>query len=165
MQDAGVIEADERFELVEGEILAMNAKNNAHEIIKNGLMASILRVLPGDQRLTVESTLYLSENTFLEPDIDIYPKRFLPEDVRGPDVVLIIEVADTTKRYDLGRKADLYAAFGVPELWVIEADKRRTKIHRRPDGGNWTETRIVQAEGLLTHPLLPGWSVRLVDLD
>jgi Uma2 family endonuclease len=165
MTEAGILSEDERIELIDGEIVRMNAKNNAHEIIKNELVRAMAARLPRGSRLCIESTLYLDELTFLEPDILVYSKIFLPEDVRGPDVDLIIEVADSSKAYDLGRKASIYARFGVRELWVIEAEHRVTTIHRNPIDGEWTSTERLGPEASLAHSALPGWSVRLVDLD
>ena len=59
------------------------------------------------------AALYLNERTFVEPDLCLYPRRILPEDVKGRDVLLAIEVAASSMPYDLGLKAQIYARHGV----------------------------------------------------
>ncbi len=73
--------------------------------------------------------MYLSKNTFVEPDLVIYPRGIELEQVKGADIVLAIEVALTSLAYDRGLKAQLYARHEVRELWVIDAKERRTHIH------------------------------------
>jgi hypothetical protein len=113
MLQAGIIKEDERFELIEGEIVPMSPKGNQHEVIKSALNRIIASKAPEDLRLGVETTVYLSMTTFVEPDLCLYPKRILPEDVRGLDILLAIEVAVASLGYDKRLKAKIYAtAFG-----------------------------------------------------
>ena len=85
---------------------------------------------PDDCRLAPETTFRLSEDTYLEPDIVIYPRATGLAGITGPNVLLVVEIADSSLRYDMGRKAELYAAFGVRELWVIDAVKMTTRVFR-----------------------------------
>ncbi|MFL4967146.1 MAG: Uma2 family endonuclease, partial [Xanthobacteraceae bacterium] len=71
MIDAGVIREDERFELIEGEIVMMAAKSIAHERIKSALIAAFVKAVPDRLFVGVESTLQLAENILVEPDIAI----------------------------------------------------------------------------------------------
>ena len=68
------------------------------------------------------------------------------KELRGAEVILAVEIADTSLGYDLGRKPRLYASFDVPELWVIDAKRRVTHVHRvlGPDG--FTEVSVHQTE-------------------
>ncbi len=93
MQDAGIISDEENFELIEGEIVPMQAKTHVHELIKSALNIAIARALPERMWLGVETTIYLSPNTFVEPDLVIYPKGIKLEEVKGSDILLAIEVA------------------------------------------------------------------------
>lgn len=129
---AGVIGEEENFELIEGEIVPMAAKNHVHERIKSALNLAIARALPADLWLGIESSIRLSATTFVEPDLVVYRRDLRLEEVRGPDVLLVVEVADTTLAFDRGRKAQLYAAYGVSELWVVDAVQRTTWVHRGP---------------------------------
>ena len=161
MQDAGIISEEERFELIEGEIVPMQAKSNAHELIKVTLNIAIARALPERLWMGVESTLYLSPNTFVEPDLTIYQKGPKLEDVKGKDILLAIEVAATSLAYDRGLKAQLYARYGVNELWVIDAKRRATFVHQGPEGRGWRSITERGPEEPLTFPALPGFSVSL----
>ena len=163
MQDIGIIGEDERFELLEGDIVLMQAKNFAHERIKLALNRLLSRALPETLQLGVETTLYLSDRTFLEPDLTVFA-MMNTEHVRGSDVLLAIEVAHTTLRYDLGCKAELYARYGVRELWVIDAQTLQTHRHRTPTDGHWGTVDLLDGGAVLTHPSAPGFSIVLADL-
>ena len=161
LQDLGVIGEDDNFELVEGEIVPMQAKTHRHELIKTFVNIAIARALPDHLWFGVESSMYLSQRTLLEPDLVVYPRGIELEQVKGPDIILAIEVALTTLTFDLGRKAELYAHYGVQELWVIDAVRRLTHVHRSVGEGRWATIEILSAKDRLTHPALPDLSIRL----
>jgi Uma2 family endonuclease len=166
MVEAGIIAEDENFELIEGELVAKAPKGNQHEVIKAALNRVFARQAPVDLRLAVETSLYLSERTFVEPDLCVYPKRILPEGVEGRDVLLAIEVAGSSMAYDRGLKARIYARHGVGELWVIDAATRATWVHQRPDDdGQWGSVEKIDADAPLSPAALPGIAVRMADLD
>jgi Uma2 family endonuclease len=166
MQLAGVLKEGEKFELIEGEIVPMSPKGNQHEVIKSALTKIIARHAPDDLRLGVESSLYLSMTTFVEPDLCLYPKRLLPEDVRGPDLLLVIEVAGSSLGYDKGLKGRLYASHGVRELWVIDASTRVAWIHKQPNfDGSWSSVEEKGADTPLETAVLPGVLIVLANLD
>jgi Uma2 family endonuclease len=163
MQEAGVISPGD-YELLDGDLCVVAAKKNDHEIVKRKLIAWLIRHLPPQQAVAVEATLYLNDLNAPEPDIMLHADALLPEDVRGPDVALLIEIADQSLAKDLGRKARLYAASGVRDYWVIEASTRRTHIHRlAADGASWAEVELVEADAPLAVPGIAA-SLRLCDL-
>ncbi len=142
MVAAGVMEEDERVELIGGELVPMSPKGNHHEVVKTALLRRWFRVAPAAIELTPETTFRLSEDTYLEPDVVVYPSALEPKDLKGPNVLLVVEIADSSRRYDMGRKAKLYASFGVRELWVIDAVKLTARIFREPEAaGGYRETR------------------------
>jgi Uma2 family endonuclease len=161
MQDAGIIAEDENFELIEGEIVPMQAKTHTHELIKSALTIGIARALPDRLWFGVESTMYLSANTFVEPDLVVYPKGIKLEDVKGSDILLAIEVAASSLAYDRGLKAQLYARYDARELWVVDATRRTTFIHREPEGEGWRSIAERGPDEPATHPSCPaspcGW--------
>jgi Uma2 family endonuclease len=166
MVEAGIIAEDENFELIDGEIVPMSPKGNQHEVIKAALNRVFAKLAPEDYRLGIETSLYLDERTFVEPDLCLYPKRILPEDVAGPDVVLAIEVAASSMSYDLGLKAGIYARHGVRELWVVDADSRATWVHRGADAeGQWTEVTKIGSAKTLSPAAFPQISVQMAGLD
>jgi Uma2 family endonuclease len=164
MQEAGIISDDENFELIEGEIVPMQAKTHVHELIKSTLNFGLVRAMPDHLWLGVESTMYLSKNTFVEPDLVIYPKGIKLEQVKGADIVLAIEVALTSLAYDRVLKAQLYARHNVRELWVIDAKERRTHIHTGPQADAWTDIVERGPEDFLTCAALPDFSLKLASI-
>jgi len=165
MIDAGVIGRDEKFELIEGEIVPVSPRHDPHERVKSGLNLVIARWLPGDLWLGVESSIYLAERTFVEPDLSIFPRSLKLKEVRGPNLLLVIEVADSSRAFDLGVKARLYASYGVPELWVVDAETRVTTVHTGPTAAGWASIRDVAPTEWLYPTALPGLTIRLADID
>jgi Uma2 family endonuclease len=127
---AGIIDEDERFELIGGEVVPMHAKGGRHELVKIELNRHLQRSVPEDLSIGPETTLRLDPRTFLEPDFCVFPRAVAPGDMRGHDVILAIEVSDTSLAYDRGRKIGIYAAFGIPEVWVIDANSLVIRVHR-----------------------------------
>ena len=171
MIDAGIIGEDEKFELVEGEIVMMAAKDIAHERIKSALTIAVARALPGHLTMGVEATLRLTERIMLEPDIAVFPKdlfrkspgRFAQLD--PSEAHLVIEVAVSSIAYDEGLKARLYARHRVRELWVIDANKPITWVHTGPSGEGWSSIVDRGPLDALTTPALPGFLIRLGEID
>jgi Uma2 family endonuclease len=161
MQDAGIIAEDENFELIEGEIVPMQAKTHVHELLKSALNIAIARALPENLWMGVETTIYLSPNTFVEPDLVVYPKGIKLEEVKGSDILLAVEVALTSLAYDHGLKAQLYARHGFREFWVVDAARRSTFVHQRPQGEGWRSIAEYGPDEALTIAPLPGFSMRL----
>ena len=132
MTAAGILGEDERIELIGGEIVPMSPKGNQHEILKTALSIYWARRLPGDLLFTTETTFRLTPDTYLEPDFVFYPKASGIKGLTAATAKLVVEIADSSLGYDLGRKAGLYAGFGIAELWVIDAVRLSTHIHRDP---------------------------------
>jgi Uma2 family endonuclease len=157
MTTAGILEEDERIELIGGEIVPMSPKGNQHEILKAALNIYWARKLPADLMLVTETTFRLTTDTYLEPDFVFYPKATGIAGLSAATVRLVVEIADSSLGYDLGRKAGLYASFGIGELWVIDAVRLVTHIHREPmPSGYRSVTTLSKDERLipLTEPAL-----------
>jgi Uma2 family endonuclease len=172
MIDAGIIREDERIELVEGEIVVMAAKKYAHELIKKELARAAFRGASGDIDVTVEPTIEFSQDILLEPDIAVFPRHRFKESEAGfgrlnrGDCLLVIEVAVSSLNYDKKTKARLYAALGVREFWVVDANERISWVHTGPrDDGSWSSIVEHGPEEILTTPALPGFSISLVDIQ
>ena len=155
MVEAGVMGEDERVELIGGELVPMSPKGNRHEVVKVALLRHWYRAAPEDCDLAPETTLRLSDDTYLEPDVVIYRRAEGLKGLSGPSVLLVVEIADSSLRYDIGRKAALYARFGVRELWVIDAVKLTTRVFRAPSEQGYEDSRDLGAAERLV-PLIAG---------
>lgn len=155
MVAAGVMEEDERVELIGGELVPMSPKGNQHEVVKGALLDRWYRIRPNDCRLIPETTFRLSADTYLEPDVVIYPGASGLKGLSGASVLLVVEIADTSIPYDMGRKAALYASFGVRELWVIDAVKLTARVFRAPGPSGYAEIRDFTAAETITPVIAP----------
>ena len=166
MVAAGVMEEDERVELIGGELVPMSPKGNHHEVVKTALLARWYRASPGDVLLTPETTFRLSEDTYLEPDVVIYPRTSGLRGLTGPGVLLVVEIADSSLRYDAGRKAALYASFGIRQLWVIDAVRLTTRVFTEPAADGYRDARDFGASDRLIPLIAPeAFALRLDELD
>lgn len=132
MTEAGILLEDERIELIGGEIVPMSPKGNQHEVLKAALNLYWAKRLPKGLLFVTETTFRLDPDSYLEPDFVFYPAADGIKGLTAATARLVVEVADSSLRYDLGRKASLYAAFGIAELWVIDAVRLETRTHRHP---------------------------------
>lgn len=162
MQAAGVF-GDRDFELIDGELIDMGGDGgrsiNWNAAIGRWLYDG-LRERP-DLVVVPDKTLALSDVDGPKPDFWVFPDAIAnPEDVRGPDVLLAIEVSDRTLEKDLGPKAKLYETFGVREYWVIDCAARRVFAHRLGQTG-YGVPLVAEAQDSLTAALIPGLTLRL----
>jgi len=165
MVELGVLDADERIELIGGEIVPMSSKGRLHEVLKEDLAQFWTLRAPGSVRVSVEQQFNLDPFTYTDPDIIVRPATVKTYDLRGGTVLLVVEVADSSFEKDIGHKAQVYASFSVREYWVIDARTKSTRVHRGPTGGAYAEIRDVAASETLTPLLVPQLGVRLADLD
>ena len=131
MVEAGIIAEDENFELIEGEIVPMSPKGARHEWVKRVLDRHFQRAASDRFEVSPETTVALDDRAFVEPDLCVFPSGLGPRRIDGSRLLLVVEVADSSLAYDLGRKIGVYAAYGVREVWVIDARTLVTRLHRR----------------------------------
>jgi Uma2 family endonuclease len=165
MVATGVLQEDERLELIDGEIVLMSPKGNQHELLKAALLERWYRTKPAELMLIPETTLRLSKDTYLEPDVVVYRRSDGLANLNGETALLVVELADTSLAYDLGVKAKIYASFGVKELWVINAARLETRIHRDPSAVGYQTTVDIAGNALLIPLLVPDLTLMLTELD
>lgn len=172
MVKAGILGEDERIELIDGDLIRMAAKGFRHDALKDDLARLLGRTAPDDMVVAVESTLRLAERVIVEPELFVFarslrragPDGFLS--LSGGDILLVIEIAASSLRYDKGPKAALYARHGVRECWVVDAETRVTWVHTGPQAdGTWASVAEKRPDETLTAEALPGFSVSLDQLD
>jgi Uma2 family endonuclease len=164
MTEAGILLEDERIELIGGEIVPMSPKGNHHEVLKAALNIYWASRLPRELMFVTETTFRFTEDTYLEPDFVFYPSGGLRE-LSGTSAKLVVEIADSSLHYDLGRKAGMYAAFGIVELWVIHAVRLETRVHIEPTITGYRRIIDLPADQRLTPTLMPSLAVALAELD
>jgi Uma2 family endonuclease len=164
MIDAGVFHPDERYELIDGDIYPMNAKKSRHEGAKLALNKLLVRAAPDVLRVGVETSLFLGDDTFVNPDLTVFLAVLPSEAVRGPDLVLLVEVSATSLRLDREVKAPLYARYGVPLFWLVDAGAAEIWAHSAPVDGQWGLVRRLGPDDVVTLDAIPGLAFRPRDL-
>jgi Uma2 family endonuclease len=165
LTDLGIFTAEDRLELIGGEIVPMSPVGRRHEVVADELHQYWRSFLTSDIWVTTERQFNLDDETYCKPDIWVRPVTIKAPDVRGNTVLLIVEVAQTSLKFDTGTKAALYAKHGVREYWVINAETLETKVHRVPGATGYGETRMVAASEQLVSLLVPLLAVRIADLN
>ena len=161
---AGFIDEDERFEMIGGEIVPMSPKGSSHELVKRRVTNHFHKVVPERFEIVGETTLHLDERSFFEPDIIVIDRDLHPELVYGPKVRLAVEIADSSLKYDQGRKSELYAKYRVREVWVINALTLVTTVRRRLGKAGYGEEKDIPYTKLITPTLVPELALRIADL-
>lgn len=166
MVAAGIMEEDERVELIGGDLVPMSPKGLQHEVLKTAMADRWYRLPEREVDLAIATTFRLSEDTYLEPDVVIYPRASGIRGLSAATALLVVEIAESSLRYDLGRKAALYASFGIRELWVIDAVRLTTRIFRVPATDGYREARDFGPQDKLVPLLAPqAFALRLDELD
>ena len=158
MAKAGILRPDERVELIEGEIMAMAPMGSPHAagVDRTNRLFSLS---VGERAIVrVQSAVRLSERAEPEPDLALLRPRpdFYAARHPGPDdVLLIVEVSDTTLAYDLQVKVPMYAAAGIPEVWVVDLPHACLHVSREPVGGEYRDVAVLGRDDAVTLLALP----------
>lgn len=144
MAEAGILAPGERVELIEGEIVAMAAIGSRHAGCVNSLNRLLVRGLDERAVVSVQNPVRLSDMSEPEPDVAVLrPRadRYAEAHPGPPEVLLIIEVSDTTAAFDREVKGPLYARAGVQDFWLVDIDGDRVEVHRDPTPGAYRDIR------------------------
>jgi len=121
MGEAGILHEDDRVELIEGELVEMTAIGTRHFSCVNRLNRLLVMNVGDEAIVSVQNPVRLNEHTEPQPDLTVIRPRDYRLSLPGPeDVLLLIEVSDTTLAYDRGVKLPLYARAGIKEVWIID---------------------------------------------
>jgi Uma2 family endonuclease len=164
MVATGIIDEDERFELIDGDVVPMSPKGIRHELIKGALNELWIKRKPSNIRLMQETTYHLNHSSFLEPDFVFFASTTKLIELRPENTLLAVEISDSTLRYDIGRKANLYAKHGLRELWVIDAETLQAHIFTKPSADGYLERHLVEPQDHLAPSFAPEIGVKLAEL-
>lgn len=145
MAEAGILAPDERVELIDGEIIPMSPNGDRHAYSVDELVELFLTTLRGRARVRCQNPVRLDRRTEVQPDIAILKPRndsYLSGHPSPDDVLLIIEVYDTTLDSDRDLKLPMYAATDIPEIWLANIPERLVEVYTDPDDGEYRSLRI-----------------------
>jgi hypothetical protein len=167
MAEAGILRDDDRVELIEGEIIAMSPINAPHAGHINGATRVFSARLGDKVLLGVQNPIRLGDDTDPQPDIALLKPRADDYKKKHPipaDVLLIVEISDTTPDYDRDVKTPLYARAGIPELWIVNLPENRLEVYRDPSRKGY-KTRLILERGESVSPLaFPKMTFRIEDI-
>lgn len=153
MAEVGIFAPDERrLELIEGEIFKMSPIGTKHASCITRLTAIFGDGLKNAAQVSIQNPVRLDDLSEPEPDVMLLKPRkdFYAEAHPVPaDVLLLIEVSDTTLRYDRTVKLPLYARSGIVEVWIVNLKKKVVEVYRKPKHGKYQESKTATAKEIL----------------
>ncbi|MFO1430795.1 MAG: Uma2 family endonuclease [Candidatus Competibacteraceae bacterium] len=163
--EAGILTADDRVELIEGELIDMAPIGSPHADYVDRLAELLISQVHGKFRVRIQNPIQLDNYSEPEPDVVIAKDRSYREAHPGPqDILLLIEVADTTLKYDRNIKIPLYARSGIPEVWLIDIQNQRLEIHRQPSQEGYRQILLPASNEAVSPLLVDGVSIRMAEL-
>ncbi len=147
MSEAGIFTEDERVELIEGEIVAMSPIGRYHAACVKRLNLLLGERVGRTAIVSVQDPIRLGDYSEPEPDVALLKPHedFYAQELPSPtDVLLLVEVADTTLAYDRNVKVPLYARAGIPEVWLVNLTEAVIEVYSEPAGGAYQQRRRVE---------------------
>ena len=167
MAEVGVLEADARVELIEGEIIDMASMGSWHCGTVDWLTDMLFGCLREHSNIRTQGVVRLSRFSEPQPDVALLKRRadfYRSAHPGAPDTLLIVEVSDSSLRKDQLVKIPLFAHFGVPEVWIVDVMHERLHFYRSPRDGEYTEVSSTEKPGFVELAALPDVTVDLSDL-
>lgn len=167
MGEAGILAEDDRVELIDGEVLAMSPPGPRHTGAVNRLNHLFVRLVADSAIVQVQSPVRVDSYSEPQPDLALLRPRadYYENVVATPsDVLLVIEIAQSSLAFDRTVKASLYARRGIHEYWIVDVNDRAVIRHTDPREGRYTTIEVVPPETRFAPRLLPACTVTTADL-
>ena len=155
MAEAGILSEDDRVELINGEIIEMSPIGIRHRNCVNNLNRILNNLLPETYIVSVQNPIRLGEREEPVPDIAVIQSEARGRDFSPADVLLLIEVADTTREYDERIKVPMYAAAGIREVWLVALQDNAIVAYRNPERGTYAEVHRYESGKTIQPQQLP----------
>jgi Uma2 family endonuclease len=138
MAEAGILGEDDRVELIDGDIIDMAPIGQDHAATVNKLTRALVIAFGDRAIVSVQNPVRLNRFNEPQPDFAVFRPRadfYATGERPGPaDTLLVIEVADSSLRYDRTVKLPLYARAGIPEVWIVDLRRRMVDVYLSPSG-------------------------------
>ena len=167
MAEAGILKPEERVELIEGEIIVMPPIGPGHADSVNQLNEVLARYAPGRYRVSIQNPVHLDDGAEPEPDVALLrlrPEGYGAAHPTPADVLLIVEVADSTLAYDREVKAQIYGRAGVVETWVRNLPEDCIERFTEPGPEGYGQHTVHRRGETLTPASLPEVALAVGDL-
>lgn len=167
MAEVGILSADDRVELLEGQIVAMSPIGNRHAGHLDRIADLLSPLVRHQAILRMQGPVRLSYRSEPQPDLTLLKRRddFYTNGHPGAaDVLLIVEVADTSTRSDREQKVPLYARFGIPEVWLVDINAGAVEVYREPAADGYRSKEVRRREDTLDITAIPGVTLNIDDV-
>jgi Uma2 family endonuclease len=167
MAEAGILHEDDRVELIAGKIIQMAAIGSRHAACVKRLIKLLVREVGDSGVVGAQDPIILPDSSEPEPDVTVLRPRddFYAAGHPVPeDVLLLIEVSDTSLEYDRELNLPLYARAGIPEVWIVDLQRREISLYTQLEGGVYREIGQVHPGDSITPQTLPMLTVRVEDI-
>lgn len=147
MGEAGIFRENDRVELIEGEIVEMTPIGSRHAACVDRVAQLFFERAARRAIVRVQNPIRLGKHSEPQPDLVLLRPRpdFYAQGHPGPeDVLLLVEVAETSAEYDRTIKLPLYARSGIPEVWLVDLAAAAVEVHRRPTPEGYQEVQRVR---------------------
>ncbi len=167
MARTGILNEDDRVELIDGEVRVMSPIGPSHSGVGDCLNELLIQALAQRANVRVKSSVLLNEFTQPQPDVAILRRRtdFYRDKLPEPnDILLLIEVADSSRKYDRDEKIPRYAAAGILETWLIDLAAATVKQYLQPAAAGYQSVRTFVRGQTFNAMSLPGLTLALNDI-
>lgn len=167
MAEAGILTEDTPVELIQGEIVEMSPIGVRHAACVKRLNALFAYRLRRKAVVGVQDPIQLNDHNEPEPDISILRYRrdyYAAAAPTGEDVLLLIEVSDSTLGYDRTQKLPLYASAGIVEVWIVNLVDNLVEVYRQPTQSGYQTFSRVAKEKILTAVSFPNETFPVAEL-
>lgn len=167
MAEVGILAPDARVELIDGDIIDMPPPGNLHAATVDRLVEIFNGALDGRFSVRGQNPVRLGDLSEPQPDVALLRRRkdfYGQHGPRAADTLLIVEVADSSLRFDRDKKMRLYARHEIPEAWLVDLRGRRLTRYRDPQQGEYRRVDEPDLGSALEVAALPGLVVDLHDL-
>ncbi len=167
MAAVGILHEDDRVELIEGELVEMAPIGPPYASTVNTLNELLVAAVGQRGIVSVRNPVRLNDHSEPEPDFAVLRRRDHRYRARPPgpdDVLLLVEVADSSLRYDRSIKLPLYARHGIPEVWIVDVEHSLVEVYREPVGDGYAAVSWEGPGAVLKPALLPGVAVPVTDV-
>ena len=169
MAESGILHPEARVELLDGVIIEMSPIGNRRAATVDKFTMTLTLGVGRRAIVRVRGPVRVNENSLLRPDVLLLRERadFYISEAPGPeDVLLLIEVADSTVGYDRYSKLPAYARAGIPEVWlaVVREGRRFVEVYTEPAAGGYGAMRTLEWDDMLTPPGFPDIALRVGEM-
>ncbi len=165
MAEAGILDEDERIELIEGEIVEMSPVGGPHIKRINDVTKLLNRSLDDRAEVSPQNPVRLNDRSEPMPDIAVLRYRGDDEDVPVVgDVLVLIEISVSSLRRDLGWKLALYARAGIPEVWVFDVNGQCLLRHAEPSDGQYRRVDELRPGDSISVPTISDVLLAVADM-